>query len=193
MKLKLFAALSLFVIAASTQAANVSVNDITIMPGTPTVDVPILVSPTGDEMVGAATISFAAGAAGDLIGINNTGAEFDGTIWDMAPGGFLGFPQTPGVNSIVSIVSLQGPLGTETTPDGLLITYQLDTSGLAPGFYALDPSHLDATSLLDGNGQALALVTSSGTLAVIPEPSTMVLTAIFGILGLGVYVKRRRG
>ena len=193
MKLKLFAALSLFAIAVSTQAANVSINDITIMPGTPTVSVPILVTPTANEMVGAMTMSFAAGGAGDLIGINNTNDEFDGSIWDMAAGGFIGFASTPSVHSVVSIATLQGPAGTATDPDGILITYQLDTSGLAPGFYELDPSHLDASSLLDGNGAPVDTIFSSGTLAVIPEPSTVVLTAIFGVLGLGVYFKRRRG
>jgi hypothetical protein len=200
MKLKLFAALSLFAIAVSTQAANVSINDITIMPGTLTVDVPILVTPTANEMVGAGTISFAAGAAGELIGINFTGDEFDGSIWEGASMGFTGFASTPSVHSVVSIATTNGDIdpgpGTESpsiSPDGILITYKLNTSGLAPGFYELDPSHLDASSLLDAHGVPVTTIFSSGTLAVIPEPSTVVLTAIFGVLGLGVYFKRRRG
>jgi hypothetical protein len=198
MKLKLFAALSLFAIAASTQAANVSINDVTIMPGTPTVSIPILVTPTANEMVGAMTMSFAAGGAGDLIGINDTNNEFDGSIWEMAvddgdADDFFDIAGTPGVHTVVSLASLVGPAGTATDPDGILITYQLDTSSLAPGFYELDPSHLGASSLLDGNGVPITTIFSSGTLAVIPEPSTVVLTAIFGVLGLGVYFKRRRG
>lgn len=204
MKLKIFATLGLFAMAAVTQAANVSVNDVTIAPGTPTVQVPVLISPESDgELISGMNLSFAAGEAADAIDILETGNEFDGTIWDNHPGGFIAaFADAPGpfTHNALAAISLLGA-DLDTTPDGLLATFTLDTAALAEGTYDLNANFVSPESgvgssafLVDGAGlQPINLNFDSGVLTVIPEPSTVVLTAIFGCLGLGVFMKRRRG
>jgi hypothetical protein len=196
MKMKLFATLALLAVAAGAQAANVSVNNISIIQGTSTVNVPLLISPSiAGETIGAMNISFAAGDAGDAIPILNTGTEFDGSIWDS--GTFFGAAGTGVSHSVLSAVAMITPLRVGT--DGTLITYTLDTSGLPIGTYTLDPDFQIAGVGSSGDpqapgGGASSLAFTNGTLTVnpIPEPSTVALTAIFGVLGLGVFLKRRR-
>lgn len=196
MKLKLFAALGLFLVACSTQAANVSIADITIAPGTASVDVPLLISSDPAEMVGAMNISFAAGQPADAIAILNTGDEFDGTIWQgytFPPISVAGTPSVHNAFSGAALINFGGGGTPEVEANGTIITYQLDTSGLAAGVYELNPNFANLTEARDASLADLTLAFSGGTLTVIPEPSTVVLTAIFGVLGLGVYIKRRRG
>ncbi len=107
---------------------------------------------------------------------------------------FFPAPNTPSVHNVLSGVTLIGA-GAETSANGTIITYMLDTSGLGPGVYELNPNFGPdggLTDARDGSLTDLDLTFSAGSLTVIPEPSTVVLTAIFGALGLGVYFKRRR-
>src|SRR5688572_19048168 len=197
MKMKLIATLAALAVAAGAQAANVSVNNISVLQGTPTVVVPLLIAPSvAGETIGAMNISFAAGDAGDAIPVLNSGTEFDGSIWDS--GTFFGAAGTGVSHSVLSAVAMINPLRVGT--NGTLITYTLDTSGLPIGTYTLDPDFQIAGVGSSGDpqdaaGAATSLAFANGTLTIsaIPEPSTVVLTAVFGILGLGVLVKRRRG
>lgn len=195
MKMKLFAILAMLAVAAGTQAADVSVNDITIGPGTASVEVPVLISPSDpNETIGAMNISFAAGAAADAIPILGSGTEFDGSIWDMASS-FFGAAGTPSVHSVLSAVTAIMPLQLPT--DGTLITYTLDTSSLPGGTYELNPNFqvmgVGSSGDPNINGTPTDLSFTSGSLVVIPEPSTMAMTGVLAFLGLGVFIKRRRG
>jgi hypothetical protein len=197
MKMKLFATLALLAVAAGVQAADVSIDDITVLQGTATVDVPLLIMPaSAGETIGAMNISFAAGAAGDAIPVLNTGTEFDGSIWDS--GTFFGAAGTGVNHSVLSAVAMISPLRVAT--NGTLITYTLDTSSLPLGSYTLTPDFQIAGVGSSGDpqnaaGQPTSLVFSTGTLNIvpIPEPSTIAMTSIVAVLGLGVYAKRRRG
>jgi hypothetical protein len=197
MKLKLFATLALLAVAAGSQAAVVSIQDISVLQGTPTVQVPILMAQSvAGETIGAMNISFSAGDLADAIPILNSGTEFDGSMWDNG-GTFFGAAGTPSVHSALSAVAMLNPLQIPTV--GTVITYTLDTSGLAPGAYVLDPDFQIAGVGSSGDpnvaGQPTSLSFSNGTLniSVIPEPSTIAMTAVFTVLGLGVALKRRRG
>jgi hypothetical protein len=202
MKMKLFATLGLLAAAVSSQAAVVSVNDVTVPVGTSSITVPVLIAPSSaGELVGAMNISFAAGQAGNGISILNTGTEFDGTIWDNG-GTFFGAAGTPSTHSVLSAVAMLSPL--QISPNGTIVSYTLDTSSLAAGMYVLDPNFQvggvgTSAGFIDSNNtqQALNLTFDSGLLTVqgqvIPEPSTVVLTSIFAVLGLGLALKRHRG
>jgi hypothetical protein len=135
-------------------------------------------------------ISFAAGDLADAIPILNSGSEFAGSIWNAPGNSSFGVAGTPSTHSVLSAVAMLAPLQIPAGP-GTVVTYTLDTSGLAPGDYTLDPNFLVGGV---GTSADTALTFSAGTLTVlIPEPSTVILTAIFGVLGLGVVLKRRRG
>jgi hypothetical protein len=142
-------------------------------------------------------ISFAAGQSGDAISILNSGTEFDGTIWDNG-GSFFGVASTPSTHSVLSAVAMLSPL--QVAANGTIVTYTLNTSSLAPGAYNLNPNFQVSgvgTSAADGSATPLSLSFDGGLLTiqgqVIPEPSTIALTAILGVMGLGVVLKRRRG
>jgi hypothetical protein len=194
--MKLIATLALLAVAAGVQAANVSVNNISIIQGAATVDVPVLIAPAAaGETIGAMNISFAAGDAGDAIPILNTGTEFDGSIWDS--GTFFGAAGTGVNHSVLSAVAMINPLRVGT--NGTLITYTLDTSSLPVGTYVLDPDFQIAGVGSSGDpqlagGGASTLAFANGTLTVnpSPEPATIGMTAVLAVLGLGVFLKRRR-
>jgi hypothetical protein len=199
MKMKLIATLALLAVAAGVQAANVSVNNISIIQGTATVDVPVLIAPSGaGETIGAMNISFAAGDAGDAIPILNSGTEFDGSIWDS--GTFFGAAGTGVNHSALSAVAMINPL--RVAANGTLITYTLDTSSLPVGTYVLDPdfqiggvgSSGDPSFGIPPGDPINPIAFANGTLTVnpIPEPATIGMTAVFAVLGLGVFLKRRR-
>jgi hypothetical protein len=195
MKMKFFATLGLLAAAVSSQAADVSVNDITVLAGTSTVTVPILISPTDpNETIGALNISFAAGDVGNAIPILNSGTEFDGSLWDVA-GSFFGAAGTPSTHNVLSAVAMLSPL--QAPANGTIATYTLDTSSLAPGVYELNPNFeinmIGTNGDQNVNGTPTVLSFTSGTLNIaIPEPSTVALSSVLAILGL-VVAGRRRG
>lgn len=164
--LRPLALLVLASIAPSARAAEVSIDDITIPVGTQSVDVPVILTPTSaGEMIGAMNIFFGAGTAADAIPILNTGTEFDGSIWDS--GSFFGVPGTPVAHSAQSAVAMLNPL--EIVPDGIAITYTLDTSDLPGGTYLLDPNLLSGgvgTDARDRDMVLLDLTFVTGTLRV---------------------------
>jgi hypothetical protein len=198
MKMKLFATLAVFAVAVGAQAANVSINNISVLQGTPTVAVPLLIAPSAaGETIGAMNISFAAGSAGDAIPILNTGTVFDGSIWTAPGRTSFGAAGTPATHSVLSAVAMISPLQIPAGP-GTIATYTLDTSGLAPGTYDLDPDFqiggVGSSGDPNVGGVPSSLTFANGTLtvsAVIPEPSTIAMTAVFSLLGLGVILKRR--
>jgi hypothetical protein len=123
-------------LSVAARAADVSIEDITVPIGTATVDVPILITPTSaEEMIGAMNIFFGAGMASDSIPILNTGTEFDGSIWES--GESFGIAGTPDTHIAQGAVAMLAPL--EVVPDGVLVTYTLNTSSLPAGDYVLDP------------------------------------------------------
>jgi hypothetical protein len=123
-------------VPCSVRAAEVSIEDITVPIGTASVDVPILIAPSSaSEMIGAMNIFFGAGMPADTIPILNTGTEFDGSIWES--GEFFGIPGTPTSHLAKGAIAMLGPL--EIVPDGVLVTYTLNTSSLPAGNYVLDP------------------------------------------------------
>jgi hypothetical protein len=191
MKIKLFAILALLAVAAGTQAANVSIQNINVPTGTASVAVPLLISPSAaGETIGAMNISFAAGGLADAIPITN--GTFSGSIWDTG-GSFFGTAGTPSTHSVLSAVAMLAPLQIPAGP-GNLVTYTLNTSGLGPGSYLLNPNH-QVQGIGSSADTALTFATGLLTISgvVIPEPSTVALTAVFTVLGLGVALKRRRG
>lgn len=196
MKTKLFTIVSLLAVAASAQAAELSINDITVASGTPTVDVPILISTETNEMIGAANISFAAGDLADAIPILKTDTEFDGSIWD-AGGNFFGVAGTPSVHSALAAVTMISP--SEVPANGTVITYTLDTADLPIGDYVLNPDFRVGnfgSSANDGDfpPNPLTLTSTPGTLTIVPEPSAVVGMVVFGVMALGIRIKgRRRG
>jgi hypothetical protein len=192
MKMKLFATLAVLAVAAGAQAAEISVDNITVAPGTPTVDVPILISPSSaGEMIGAMNISFSAGSLADAIPfVDIGGMTFDNTIWDLG-GSFFGEAGTltPRTHSVLGAVAMVSPLQVGAGP-GIVATYRLNTAGLAGGTYELNPNF---QVMGVGSSADTALTFTSGSLVIIPEPTTVAMTAVFALLGLGVFVKRRRG
>lgn len=121
--------------------AAVSVGNISVPVGTSTVQVPILIAPTfANEMVGAMNISFAAGTAGNAIGILNSGAEYNGSIWSGAGQSFFGAAGTPRTHNVQSAVAMLNPL--QVPASGTVITYTLNTASLPSGHYTLDPNFL---------------------------------------------------
>jgi hypothetical protein len=150
------------------------VNDITATLGTPTVAVPLLVSPSSaNELIGAMNISFAAGQTGDSIPILNSTTEFDGSIWDEG-GMFVSVPGTPGTHNALSAVAMLGP--SAVSPNGTLVTYTLDTSALPAGQYALNPDFQ-----VDGVGSSAdtSLTFSSGVLTIEdPDPVLAALVSV---------------
>lgn len=195
MKLKIFTTLCLFAVASISQAANVSINDIFHLPGdSDMVEVPILISTASAETVTAMDISFSVGELADAVPI--VSEDYNGSIWG-APNSSFFASSTAGTNhSVLSGVSRSAaPL--EVDADGVVVTYTLDLSSVAPGDYELNANYLDGTNafVLDGqNANPVDLVFSTGNLNVaVPEPSTVVMTALFAVMGLGVYFKRRRG
>jgi hypothetical protein len=119
------------------RAAEVSIDDITVPLGTLNVDVPLLISPaSAEELIGAMNISFGAGEEADMIPILNTGTEFEGSIWANSEE-YFGAALTPSIHTAKSAVTAINPL--QIRPDGIIITYTLDTSNLPVGDYLLDP------------------------------------------------------
>jgi hypothetical protein len=150
--------------------ATISVGNLSVPLGTSTVQVPILVAPTtAGEMIGAMNISFAAGAAGNAIGILNSGAEFNGSIWSGAGKSFFGAAGTPKSHNVQSAVAMLSPL--QVPANGTVITYTLSTAGLAAGQYALNPNFI-----VNGAGTSADTTITSftgGTLTIVGTGSSM--------------------
>jgi hypothetical protein len=201
MKMKLIAILAVFAVAAGTQAAVVSIPDFSIMQGTASISIPVNITPSvAGEQIGAYNSSVSVGNAADNIPI--TGGSF-GSIW-TAPVGVVGTEGGTVFHNVTGgVTQLSPPL--QVSANGSLFQYTIDTSGLAPGIYVLNPNHqVDAGGGIfvgssgDPNvgGTPTSLTFDTGQLtvvSVIPEPSTVALSVIFAVLGLGVAIKRRRG
>ena len=87
--------------------------------------------------------------------------------------------------------------GDAVAASGTAIIYSFDLTGLVAGdTIALGQAAGIPSGVTDGNINPLQLSVLDGSIeitSVIPEPSTVALTAIFGLLGLGVVARRRRG
>jgi hypothetical protein len=211
MKLKVIAIVGMFAIADMAHGAHVSIMDRTILPGDPTIiQVPVLISPDSPgELISGMYILFAAGTAADAIpildadplrGSIGTPEELDGSIWAAPNSSYFGIAGTPSVHTVVSSVSRIGA-PQHITPDGIIATYTIDATGLPMGDYALDPNYLSplsgvGTSAFVFEGQVLTpvhLTFDPGVLTIgVPEPSTVVLTALAAFIGI-VPFSRRRG
>jgi hypothetical protein len=75
---------------------------------------------------------------------------------------------------------LGGPVGPIAT---LEATFDIDTQGLAPGDYVLTASH-PSTVIKDLVGMPLATTATDLTIHVLPEPVTVVLLGLGGLIGL---------
>jgi hypothetical protein len=196
---------------SESRAANISINDAVIPLGQATYEVSLFITPSSPgELISGMNISFSAGELADAIGIIDTDPsrpsigtpeEFDGSIWDP---GYFGASGTPSNYSVLSTVSeIVAPFA--VVPNGIAITYTLDTSGLPAGTYALNPNYIDAVSGIGtsafvsdalGNISLVELTFDVGELTVrngvaaVPEPSTMLMSLVGMIVLSGVPVLR---
>jgi len=127
---------------------------------------------------------------GSLFELNNDGVD---CFLSYSGWGYAGWAE----NAVVTVL---GPSDIPTTvdlnPNGqLLARLTIDTTGIGPGNYGLNLGPFEVvegfvmeTSFLDFGGSVDVV---SGSLTVVPEPSSLLLMCA-GLAGLGVVVLRRK-
>jgi hypothetical protein len=85
--------------------------------------------------------------------------------------------------------------GDDVTPDGLLLTFLVDTAGFSSGTFDLSFQGTelgDTTFILQGGGSIAPNITN-GSITIVPEPSSGILILIgMGVLAFGARCSRRR-
>ena len=187
-----------------TEAALISVGDFSVVEGTPSIDIPVLI--TGGEDIASAALWFSVGDAGPFFNgtetITISAVDFTtGTIWaGQSLDTSLGLP-SPGPAMQIANVKLTTQ-NLNVVAAGLLMTFTLDLSTAEVGeFLLLDPNLMNMTEA--ANGQLvpvnLNLTFNSGSLTITsgtngsvhPEPSSLLLFAV-GVVGIAGYNRKRK-
>ena len=178
------------------QAASVSIGTVNLLPNTPNQKINIYIA--GTEQVASLDFFAQLGDGGAINAGSNTRPVFQnvdilgGSIFAGNNAGAAGDPNgTPqGSNAGHPLIWVDGTItisGT-VTANGLLATLTIDTTGLTSGSFPLqlmnvaDQLRPFDTKLRLSNGDLIPLTAPAGTINVVPEPATLSILCLAGML-----------
>lgn len=190
-------ALSIFAAASQTNAAaTITVGSHTLLANTPNQSFTILI--TGNEQVAGENFFAQIGDGGTANGGTLTKPVFqtvdivNTTIFAGNNTGATG-DQSPGGNAAHPLIWVDGTTANTNVSDtGILATVTINTSGVFSGTFPLIlngvGSHYAAgpfaTVLDNTSAKPIALAINNGSITVAPEPATLALSALCGLLAL---------
>jgi len=196
--------LALCALSAVAQAATVRIPSVTVQPGTASVPMAVLVSGSAnDNDITGVEVYLRVKGPASQIGITALDVLGAGTVFGDVPGSLVSEaelydPARPGVyrDAFDQSVTQAPALATIAGTDLVLAKFMVDIGQAAPGTYIIslndDPFW---TTLLtndnSGGDNSVPLEYISGTITVVPEPSTMLMAGVAGI-GMVVLGFRRR-
>ncbi len=172
---------------------NVSVDDVTVVEGTTSVDIPIY--GTGTQDVTDMVLALQMGNGGTVTGNPAvpvfSAVDLTGTVWENLSNGYATSSAFPPPDEIIDLNVTAVSGSSPVSGNGLLATVTVDLTGFSTAGNAWDIHLIDdfgtTTQLLEGTGDVTGQLTS-GSLTVVPEPVSLTLLGV----GSVALLRRRR-
>jgi hypothetical protein len=119
--------------------------------------------------------------------------EFETTVFNVqqVKATKIGFLEDPSTG-LPLVASIDYNTGAPPLPDGSTVTLTDGTSTLLPGWFVGTSIDFD-TGVVSGPFSGTAEFLTGFTVAAVPEPSSLMLAGAAALVGLGVWVRLRRG
>ncbi|MHB0960645.1 MAG: PEP-CTERM sorting domain-containing protein [Pirellulaceae bacterium] len=196
---------SLLVLACTTmsQAALIEVGSHDLLPDTPLQSVSIYATAEASELVTGFNLRMRIGdghpdvGGGDLPEPVLQDVDFSGGVWDAFPFTVVGGPVV-GYPMYAQASVLFNDSGQSISPNGLVATLIVDTTGFAGGSFSLDLFDIleigEDSNFQGTGGTTIPIEIVNGQLNVVPEPSAFTIFFLGGSAMAGgiFWVRRRR-